>query len=53
MGNAVTEGYIDEDFGENEGWTGEEDRTDWTGAVTDEYVAWYGPEWSDDWSWTG
>ena len=49
MANAVAEGYTDEDCGENEDWTGEED---WTGAVTDEYVDWYGPEWSDDWSWT-
>ena len=51
MVNAVTEGYTDEDCGENEDLTGE-GWTDWTGAVTDEHVDWYGPEWSDDWSWT-
>ena len=33
MVNAVTESYVDEDYGENEGWTGEEDRTAWTGAM--------------------
>ena len=38
MVNGVTEGCTDEDYGENEDWTGEEGWTDWTGAVTDESV---------------
>ena len=41
MVNAVTAGYTEEGYGENEDWTGEEDWTDWTG-----------PEWGDEWSWT-